>query len=62
MVLLKTDKPYAGAEPSGLFGKAITSVITPDNVFELGAGTSASAASSSASPSSPEPSSPPPTR
>ncbi|MFD3806193.1 serine hydrolase domain-containing protein [Streptomyces sp. NPDC058619] len=35
VVLLNTDIAYEGAEPSSLFGEAITRVVTPDHVFKL---------------------------
>ncbi|MFD7833647.1 serine hydrolase domain-containing protein [Streptomyces sp. NPDC059761] len=34
-VMLNTDISYKGAEPSTLFGEAITKVVTPDHVFTL---------------------------
>ncbi|MFK0257585.1 serine hydrolase domain-containing protein [Streptomyces sp. NPDC090445] len=43
VVLLNTDIAAEGEEPSTLFGKAITEIVTPDHVFDLpaqgGAGT-----------------------
>ncbi|MFD3327042.1 serine hydrolase domain-containing protein [Streptomyces sp. NPDC058701] len=35
VVLLNTDIAHEGAEPSSLFGEAITQVVTPDHVFKL---------------------------
>ncbi|MGW7098424.1 serine hydrolase domain-containing protein [Streptomyces sp. NPDC054838] len=35
VVLLNTDISYQGAEPSTLFGQAITKTVTPDHVFDL---------------------------
>ncbi|MFI5618177.1 serine hydrolase domain-containing protein [Streptomyces sp. NPDC051567] len=35
VVLLNTDVSYEGAEPSTLFGKAVTQVVTPQHVFDL---------------------------
>ncbi|MET9604028.1 serine hydrolase domain-containing protein [Streptomyces sp. NPDC006512] len=35
VVLLNTDIAYEGAEPSALFGEAITKIVTPDHVFRL---------------------------
>ncbi|MFJ9539198.1 serine hydrolase domain-containing protein [Streptomyces sp. NPDC101225] len=40
VVLLNSDKPYKGTDPSTLFGTAITTVATPGHVFRLGPGTS----------------------
>ncbi|MFD7093779.1 serine hydrolase domain-containing protein [Streptomyces xanthophaeus] len=35
VVLLNTDIAYKGAEPSSLFGEAITKIVSPDHVFRL---------------------------
>ncbi|MFF4324261.1 serine hydrolase domain-containing protein [Streptomyces sp. NPDC001568] len=35
VVLLNTDIPYQGGEPSSLFGEAITRIVTPEHVFRL---------------------------
>ncbi|MGW1894356.1 serine hydrolase domain-containing protein [Streptomyces sp. NPDC002004] len=35
VVLLNTDIMYKGNEPSSLLGKAITSIVTPKNVYDL---------------------------
>ncbi|MFI6600633.1 serine hydrolase domain-containing protein [Nonomuraea sp. NPDC050536] len=57
VVLLNTDILQGGQEPSTLFGKAITEVVTPNHVFDLPVG----AASASPGPSSPSPETPTPT-
>ncbi|MEU6477378.1 serine hydrolase domain-containing protein [Streptomyces sp. NPDC047017] len=36
VVLLNTDISHRGAEPSTLFGQAVTEVVTPGHVFDLG--------------------------
>ncbi|MCH0565781.1 MULTISPECIES: serine hydrolase [unclassified Streptomyces] len=41
VVLLNSDTPYKGTDPSTLFGTAVTTVATPGHVFRLGPGTSA---------------------
>ncbi|MFG3000491.1 serine hydrolase domain-containing protein [Streptomyces sp. NPDC048340] len=33
VVLLNTDVPHGGQEPSALFGRALTGIVTPDNVY-----------------------------
>ncbi|MFD4864609.1 serine hydrolase domain-containing protein [Streptomyces sp. NPDC058412] len=35
VVLLNTDIAYQGSEPSTLFGRAITEIVTPEHVFTL---------------------------
>ncbi|MGW7319565.1 serine hydrolase domain-containing protein [Streptomyces sp. NPDC054865] len=35
VVLLNTDIPYRGSEPSSLFGEAITRIVTPEHLFRL---------------------------
>ncbi|BFV60955.1 serine hydrolase domain-containing protein [Kitasatospora sp. CMC57] len=35
VVLLNTDIPYAGSEPSTLVANAVTSIVTPENVYQL---------------------------
>ncbi|MEU8776323.1 serine hydrolase domain-containing protein [Streptomyces sp. NPDC048606] len=35
VVLLNTDTAYEGAEPSTLFGEAITKIVTPEHVYRL---------------------------
>ncbi|MEV7441072.1 serine hydrolase domain-containing protein [Streptomyces sp. NPDC091204] len=35
VVLLNTDTAYQGSEPSMLFGRAITEIVTPEHVFTL---------------------------
>ncbi|MFF7177227.1 serine hydrolase [Streptomyces sp. NPDC008121] len=35
VVMLNTDIGHDGAEPSTLFGKAITEIVSPDNVYNL---------------------------
>jgi D-alanyl-D-alanine carboxypeptidase len=35
VVLANTDIPYQGNEVSTLFGKAVTGIVTPDNIFAL---------------------------
>ncbi|MFD3871213.1 serine hydrolase domain-containing protein [Streptomyces sp. NPDC058623] len=35
VVLLNTDIPYRGGEPSALFGEAITRIVTPEHLFRL---------------------------
>ncbi|WP_327090183.1 beta-lactamase family protein [Nonomuraea sp. NBC_01738] len=35
VVLLNTDIAYQGQEPSTVFGRAITEVVTPDHVYDL---------------------------
>ncbi|MER6313420.1 serine hydrolase domain-containing protein [Streptomyces sp. NPDC001581] len=35
VVLLNTDTAYQGSEPSTLFGRAITEIVTPEHVFML---------------------------
>ncbi|MFF3675179.1 serine hydrolase domain-containing protein [Streptomyces sp. NPDC002120] len=35
VVLLNTDTAYQGSEPSTLFGRAITEIVTPEHVFTL---------------------------
>ncbi|MFJ3931550.1 serine hydrolase domain-containing protein [Streptomyces sp. NPDC090029] len=42
VVLLNSDTPYQGTDPSTLLGTAITTVATPDHVFRLGPATGAS--------------------
>jgi D-alanyl-D-alanine carboxypeptidase len=57
VVLLNSDAPYQGTEPSTLFGTAITTIATPDHVFRLGPEPSLgpSAGSSTPSPASTTP-------
>ncbi|MEU2452409.1 serine hydrolase domain-containing protein [Streptomyces sp. NPDC012765] len=33
VILLNTDSPYKGQEPSTLFGQAVTEIVTPDHVY-----------------------------
>lgn len=35
VILLNTDIAHDGEEPSTLFGKAVTEVVSPDHVYEL---------------------------
>lgn len=56
VVLLNTDEDYQGHEPSTVFGRAITSVITPGHVYELAGNAPPSEAAS------PTPAAPTPTR
>ena len=35
VVLLNTDTPHDGNEPSTLFARAVTSIVTPDHVYEI---------------------------
>ncbi|KQV13800.1 serine hydrolase [Kitasatospora sp. Root107] len=35
VILLNTDIPYAGAGPSTLVAHAVTSIVTPDNIYQL---------------------------
>lgn len=35
VILINTDISHDGAQPSTLFGKAITRIVTPDHVFDL---------------------------
>lgn len=34
MLLLNTDVTYEGQEPSSLLARAITEIVTPDNVYD----------------------------
>jgi D-alanyl-D-alanine carboxypeptidase len=53
VVLLNTDIAYQGNEPSTLFGKAVTGIVTPQNVFSLPATVQSPAPSPASSASSP---------
>lgn len=55
VVLLNTDVPHDQTEPSTLFGKAITEIVTPDHVYDLPKPTQPPA-------TTPAPSSPPPSK
>ncbi|MEV6979433.1 serine hydrolase domain-containing protein [Kitasatospora sp. NPDC093806] len=55
VVLLNTDVAYRGAEPSTLFAKAITEIVSPGNVYDL---PSAPASPSGSGPASAAPSTP----
>ncbi|GAA3470646.1 hypothetical protein GCM10018965_051990 [Nonomuraea roseola] len=35
VILINTDISHDGAQPSTLFGQAITRIVTPDHVFDL---------------------------
>ena len=34
VLLLNTDVPHEGQEPSSLLARAITEIVTPDNVYD----------------------------
>jgi hypothetical protein len=34
VVILNTDITYAGQEPSSLVARAVTEIVTPDNVYD----------------------------
>ncbi|WP_063346238.1 serine hydrolase domain-containing protein [Streptomyces sp. MJM8645] len=56
VVLLNTDVPYRGSEPSSLFAKAITQIVSPKNVYSIPPMNTASPSASSSGSASPSPS------
>ncbi|MFD4398537.1 serine hydrolase domain-containing protein [Kitasatospora sp. NPDC058478] len=56
VVLLNTDVPYRGSEPSSLFAKAITQIASPKNVYSIPPVNTASPSASSSGSASPSPS------
>ncbi|MEV8327221.1 serine hydrolase domain-containing protein [Kitasatospora sp. NPDC056731] len=56
VILLNTDVPYRGSEPSSLFAKAITQIVSPKNVYSIPPMNTASPSASSSGSASPSPS------